>query len=152
MNSNINILDLPANLIAFLYQFLDAKEMIYASNSSKKMRKAFNQDYIFIELTKRDHLFLPSEGEKFNTWKEYFLYLKQLKKNISSGKPNIGFKMIPYRGHKFPIEAFAIFNHKRENQNVIVSGDSEGNVLTWNLDEDGDKEKDLIVKADASIM
>ena len=152
MNSNINILDLPTNLIAFLYQFLDVKEMIYASTSSKKMRKAFNQDFIFIELAKRDHLFLPYEGEKFNTWKEYFYYLKQLKTNISSGKPNIGFKMIPYRGHKFPIEAFAIFNHKRENQNVIVSGDSEGNVLTWNLDEDGDKEKDLIVKADASIM
>ena len=126
--------------------------MILASTSSKKMRKAFNQDYIFIELTKRDHLFLPSEGEKFETWKEYFLYLKQLKTNISSGKPNIGFKMIPYRGHKSPIEAFTIFSHKRENKNVIVSGDSEGNVLTWNIDEDGDKEKDLIVKADAGIF
>ena len=152
MNSRINIQDLPANLIAYLYQFLETKEMVLASGSSKRMRKAFNQDFIFIELAKRDHLFLPSEGEKFNTWKEYFLYLKQLKTNLSSGKPNVGFKMIPYRGHKFPIEAFAIFSHKKENENVIVSGDSDGNVLTWNLDEDGDKEKDLIVKADAGIM
>ena len=152
MNSNINLQDLPTNLIAFLYQFLDIKEMINCSALSKKMRKAFNQDFIFIELVKRDNLFLPSLSEKFNTWKENFMYLKQLKKNLSSGKPNIGFKMIPYRGHKSPIEAFAIFNHKRKNENVIVSGDSEGNVLTWNLDEDGDKEKDLIIKADHAIM
>ena len=147
----INFQDLPANLIAFIYQYLDNKEMVLASSSCKKMRKAFNQDFIYIELAKRDHLFLPSEGEKFGTWKEYFLYLKQLRKNISSGKPNVGFRMVPYRGHKSPIQALAIFNHKNDMSTTIVSGDSNGEVLTWNLDEDGDKEKDLIFKGDSEI-
>ena len=54
MNSRINIQDLPANLIAYLYQFLDTKEMVLASTSSKKMRKAFNQDFIYIELAKSE--------------------------------------------------------------------------------------------------
>ena len=55
--------------------------MVLASSTCKKMRQAFNRDFIYIELAKRDHLFLPSEGEKFGTWKEYFLYLKQLRLN-----------------------------------------------------------------------
>ena len=144
--------ELSTNLIAFIYQYLTNKEMTLASSCCKKMRQAFNRDFIYIELAKRDHLFLPSEGEKFGTWKEYFLYLKELNKNLSSGKPNVGFKMIPYRGHKSPIEAVAIFNHKEEMSTTIVSGDSNGEVLTWNTDEDGDKEKDLIFKGDSKIV
>ena len=144
--------ELSTNLIAFIYQYLTNKEMTLASSCCKKMRQAFNRDFIYIELAKRDHLFLPSEGEKFGTWKEYFLYLKELNKNISSGKPNVGFKMIPYRGHKSPIEAVAVFNHKEEMSTTIVSGDSNGEVLTWNVDEDGDKEKDLIFKGDSKIV
>ena len=152
MSSKIQLTDLSTNMLAFIYQYLKEEEMFVASKSCKKMRKAFNQDFIFIELTKREHLFLPSEGEKFKTWKEYFLYLKQLQKNMSSGKPNIGYKMIPYRGHKAPIEAIEYFDHKKEMNTIIVSGDSNGEVLTWNIDEDGDKEKDLIFKADDSIV
>ena len=152
MESLVKLQELSTNLIAFIYQFLTNKEMVLASSTCKKMRQAFNRDFIYIELAKRDHLFLPSEGEKFGTWKEYFLYLKQLNKNISSGKPNVGFKMIPYRGHKSPIEAVAVFNHKEEMSTTIVSGDSDGEVLTWNIDEDGDKEKDLIFKGDSKIV
>ena len=144
--------ELSTNLIAFIYQYLTNKEMTLASSCCKKMRQAFNRDFIYIELAKRDLLFLPSEGEKFETWKDYFLYLKELNKNISSGKPNVGFKMIPYRGHKSPIEAVAVFNHKTEMSTTIVSGDSNGEVLTWNIDEDGDKEKDLIFKGDSKIV
>ena len=155
MSAPIQFIDLSKNLMAFIYQYLSGKEMALASSSCRKMREAFNQDFLFIELSKRDHLFLPSEGDKFNTWKEYFLYLKQLKTNISSGKPNIGYKMEPYRGHKAPIEAFAIFNHKKEMTTTIVSGDSNGELLTWNIeeDEDGDKiqKRDLILKADSGI-
>ena len=151
MSSKIQLTDLSTNLLAFIYQYLKEKEMFDASKSCKKMRKALNQDFIFIELTKREHLFWPSEGEKFKTWKEYFLYLRQLQKNMSSGKPNIGYKMIPYRGHKAPIEAIEYFDHKKEMNTIIVSGDSNGEVLTWNIDEDGDKEKDLIFKAGDSI-
>ena len=151
MSSNILLTDLSKNLIAFMYQYLTGKEMVLASSASKKMREAFNQDFLFIELSKRDHLFLPSEGEKFNTWKEYFLYLRQLKTNLKSGKPNIGFKMIPYRGHKSPIESFAIFSNKKEMSDTVVSGDTNGEVITWNVDEDGDKEKDVIFKADSAI-
>ena len=151
MSSNILLTDLSKNLIVFIYQYLTGKEMVLASSASKKMREAFNQDFLFIELSKRDHLFLPSEGEKFNTWKEYFLYLRQLKTNLKSGKPNIGFKMIPYRGHKSPIESFAIFSNKKEMSDTVVSGDTNGEVITWNVDEDGDKEKDVIFKADSAI-
>ena len=124
MSSNILLTDLSKNLIVFIYQYLTEKEMILASSASKKMREAFNDDFLFIELSKRDHLFLPSEGEKFNTWREYFLYLRQLKTHNNSGKPNIGFKMIPYRGHKSPIESLTIFSNKKEMINTVVSGDS----------------------------
>ena len=61
MSSKILLTDLSANMLAFIYQFLEGKDMVLASSACKKMRKAFNQDYIYIELTKRDHLFLPSE-------------------------------------------------------------------------------------------
>ena len=156
MTSKIAITDLPTNLIAFIYQYLNGKDMVAASHTNKKMLKALNQDFIYIELSKRDHLFLPSEGDRFGTWKEYFQYLKNYEKNISSGKPNIGYKMRPYRGHKFPIEAVEVFNHKTSMETTIVSGDSSGEVLTWNLgeDEDGDKlfEKDFIFKADSKII
>lgn len=156
MSSKILITDLSANLIAFIYQYLDAKDMVNASSANKKMRKALNQDYIYIELTKRDHLFLPSEQDRFDSWKEHWTYLKQLKRNISSGKANIGYKMNPYRGHKTPISALETFNLKKSMDSIIVSGDSSGELLTWNLeeDEDGDKvfNKDLIVKAKSEII
>jgi hypothetical protein len=130
--------------------------MVSASSTNKKMRKALNQDYIYIELTKRDHLFLPSEQDRFGSWKEHWRYLKELKRNLSSGKANIGYKMNPYRGHKAPINALETFNLKKSMDTIIVSGDSSGELLTWNLeeDEDGDKvfNKDLIVKAKSEII
>ena len=156
MSSKTLITDLSANLIAFIYQFLDGKDMVSASSTNKKMRKALNQDYIYIELTKRDHLFLPSEQDRFGSWKEHWRYLKELKRNLSSGKANIGYKMNPYRGHKAPINALETFNLKKSMDTIIVSGDSSGELLTWNLeeDEDGDKvfNKDLIVKAKSEII
>ena len=138
--------------IVFIYQYLSIKDMQKASLSCRKFQKAFHQDYLFIELTKRHHLFLPSEGDKFKTWKDYFFYLQQLKKNISDGSPNVGYKMTPYRGHKFPIEALSIFDYKKEMNSLIVSGDSNGEVLTWNVDEEGDKEKDVLFKGDSGII
>ena len=152
MSSMINIKDMPTNLIAFIYQYLSMKEMSNASSTCKKMHKALEQDYIYIELAKRHQLFLPYEADKFKTWKDYFYHLKQLKQNITLGKPNIGYKMVPYRGHKFPIEALAIFNYKKEMNSLIVSGDSDGEVLTWNVDEEGDKEKDVLLKGDSGIV
>ena len=152
MSSMINIKDMPTNLIAFIYQYLSINDMSKASATCKKMRQALKQDYIYIELSKRHQLFLPYEGDKFKTWKDYFFYLKQLGQNISLGKPNIGYKMVPYRGHKFPIEALAIFNYRNEMNSLIVSGDSNGEVLTWNVDEEGDKEKDAIFKGDSGIV
>ena len=155
MSSKILITDLPANLIAFIYQYLDGKDMVNASGANKKMLKALHQDFIYIELTKRDHLFLPSEQDRFGSWKEHWTYLQQLKKNLTSGKPNIGYKMNPYRGHKTPINALETFNLKKSMDSIIVSGDTLGELLTWNLeeDEDGDKvfNKDLIVKAKSEI-
>ena len=156
MSSKTSIIDLSANLIAFIYQFLDGKDLFNASKANKKMKKALQQDYIYIELTKRNHLFLPSEQERFSTWKEHWTYLQELKKNLSSGKSNIGYKMNPYRGHKNPISALEVFNLKKSMDSIIVSGDNSGELVTWNLeeDEDGDKvfNKDLIVKAKSEII
>lgn len=155
MSSKTLITDLPANLITFIYQYLDVKDMAKASAANKKMQKALYQDYLYIELTKRDHLFLPSEEDRFGSWKDHWTYLQQLKKNLTSGKPNIGYKMNPYRGHKTPINTLETFNLKKSMDSIIVSGDTNGELLTWNLeeDEDGDKvfNKDLIVKAKSEI-
>ena len=155
MSSKTLITDLSANLIAFIYQYLDGIDMYHASCTNKKMLKALQQDYIYIELTKRDHLFYPSDQDRFSSWKQNWRYLKELKKNFSSGKPNIGYKMNPYRGHKTPISALEVFDLKKSMNSIIVSGDFSGEVLTWNLeeDEDGDKvfTKDLIIKAKSEI-
>ena len=156
MSSNILLSDLPSNLIAFIYQYLSVNDMVKSACCCKKMLKAFKQDFIYIELVKRDILFLPAESEKFENWKDYFNYLQQLRKNLSSGKPNIGFKMSPYRGHKSPIEALAIFHNKKHFDSTIVSGDSNGELVTWNLEEDEDGDlvntKDLILRCDSSIV
>lgn len=156
MSSNILLSDLPTNLIAFIYQYLSVNDMVKSACCCKKMLKAFKQDFIYIELAKRDILFLPAESDKFESWKDYFNYLQQLRKNISSGKPNVGYKMNPYRGHKSPIEALAIFHNKKTFDSTIVSGDSNGEVVTWNLEEDEDGDlvntKDLILTCDSSIV
>ena len=148
----LTLQNLPPNLVAFIYQYLSTKEILKLVPLCKKFRKAFQQDFLWSTLAKQNYLFLPNEGEKFPTWREYFLYLKQLQKNLSSGKPNVGFKMIPYRGHKFPISAIEIFENKKILKYTIVSGDSNGELLTWNIDEDGDKEKDVILKAKSEII
>ena len=155
MSSKINLEDLSTNLIAFIYQYLDVKDMLNAGKACRKLQSALQKDYMYIELAKRQQLFCPSESERFETWKDYFRYLKQLTTNIHTGKPNIGYRMVPYRGHKSPIEAIGVFNNRRDISKTIVSGDSDGVVLTWNWgeDEDGDKlySKDLIIKGDSSI-
>ena len=152
MSSKINLGDLPTNLIAFIYQYLSTKDMYSSSLACQKCNKALHQDYIFLELAKRNVLFSPAEAEKANSYKEYFIYLKQLKENREKGNPNIGYKMVPYRGHKFPIEVLTAFNYKHEINSLIVSGDSSGEVATWNVDEDGDKEKDVIFKGNSKII
>ncbi len=156
MSSKIHLIDLPTHLIAFIYQYLDVREMVTSACACRKMEKALKNDFLYIELAKRDQYFYPSESDKFETWKDYFKYLQQIRINTSSGKPNIGYKMAPYRGHKFPIEAVAFFNNGKDIGKTIVSGDSNGEVFTWNYeeDEDGDMgyEKDLIIKGDASIL
>ena len=155
MSLKIKLDDLPTNLIAFIYQYLDVKDMINSGKACRKLLSALEKDYMYIELAKRQQLFCPSESEKFETWKDYFMYLKQLSMNIHSGRANIGFKMVPYRGHNSPIEAIGVFNNRRDISKTIVSGDSNGEVLTWNIeeDEDGDKEyvKDPIIKGDSNI-
>ena len=47
MSSKTLITDLSANLIAFIYQYLDGIDMYHASCTNKKMLKALQQDYIY---------------------------------------------------------------------------------------------------------
>ena len=142
----------PPQLIAFIYQYLPIKEILKLIPLCKKFKKAFQQDFLWSSFAKNNYLFIPEESDKFQTWREYFLYLKKLQINMKSGKPNLGYKMTPYRGHKAPISAIEIFENKKLLKNTYVSGDMNGELLTWKIDEEGDKEKDPIIKADSEIV
>ena len=142
--------DLPLNVLSFIYQYLDFKDRLHMMLTNHKMNKAGNHDFLYIELAKRNILFLPQESDTFDSWKDYYNYLRALKPSKEQGKPS-NYKMIPYRGHKAPITTIEYFNNKKKPTKTIVSGDSSGEVLTWNIDEDGDQEKDLIFKANDAI-
>ena len=156
MSEKLTLSDLPTNLIAFIYQFLPEKDMIEASKCAKKFNEALEKDFLMEQLAKRDMMFLPEDESRGNTWKDIFKFLKTFKVAEKSGKPS-KYRMIPYRGHKRPIEAFCAFENRYNFDSIIVSGDGEGNVFTWNeeVDEDDEDEKemkkDLIFKADSPI-
>ena len=148
--------DLPTNLISFIYQFLPEKDIFAIAHTAEKFHEALKKDFLMEELVRRDKYFISEEESRAETWYEIFKYLKEKKKNEKKGTPR-NYKMTPYRGHKFPIEAFYAFENENNFGSTIVSGDSDGNVFTWNLevDEDDEDEKimnpDLIIKADGKI-
>ena len=91
-------------------------------------------------------IFLPSDESRGETWKDVFTFLKINKKAEKSGRPR-SFKIVPYRGHKTPIEALCAFENAYNFDSTIVCGDSDGNVFRWNLEIDEDEKimvKDLI--------
>lgn len=147
----LTIQKLPINLIAFIYQYLEIEEIDKSSKTCKQLQKAFNVDFLWSTLIKKFGIFLPFEEEKFPSWKKYYSFLKNYPKNISDGRPK-SFKMIPFRGHSSPITAIETFSNKRNLSYTLVSGDQDGTLLTWNLDEDGDKEKDVIKKLSSKII
>ena len=102
-------------------------------------------------------IFLPSDEVRGETWKDILEFLNKLEESEKSGKPS-KYKMTPYRGHKAPIEAVCALENLYNFDTTIVSGDSDGNLFTWNLEVDEDDEdekimvKDLIVKLDSKIQ
>lgn len=87
----INLCSLSSNLISFIYKFLPFKDILQASQVSRKMYKALLNDYIWEEFVKYEELFIPGQGENFSSWRNYFKYLKELKENIrpKTNKKNI---------------------------------------------------------------
>ena len=157
MSSKKQLIDLPTNLIAFIYQFLSEKDMFMISKASKKFDEAFHKDFLMEQLVKRNIYFLPEDESRGNSWYDILKFLKKYKTNEKSGAPS-NYKMMPYRGHKSPIEAFVAFENNYNFDSTIVSGDRDGNVFTWNLevDEDDEDEKimncDKIIKAEGKII
>ena len=131
--------------------------MVEAAKTCHKFNDALHKDFLMEELAKRDMMFLPMDESRAKTWKEIVDFLNTYKVREKSGKPS-KFKMTPYRGHKSPIEALCTFENRNDFNSTIVSGDSEGNVFTWNegVDEDDEDEiemkNDLILKADGKIV
>lgn len=156
MSLKTELNDLSGNLLACIYKYLPTKDMFSVSFCSKKFYNALQKDFLMEELAKRNMFFLKSDENRAETWKEIFKYVKKYEKAESSGKPK-NFRMVPYRGHKKPIEALCAFENNYNFDSTIVSGDDEGNIFTWNLEVDEDDEdekimmKDSIFKADAAI-
>ena len=151
-NESKNFLLLSSNLISFIYQYLPFKELLNISMTCKKMHKAFLNDYIWEEFVKHQEFFLPGEGENFSSWKNYFTYLIKLKNNIKVTSNKKGYKMIPYRGHKAIITALNYIILDNELTKIIVSGDQNGIINTWKIDEDGDYQPDRINDTKSEII
>ena len=152
INGSKNFQLLPSNLISFIYQYLPFKELLNISLSCKKMHKAFLNDFIWEEFVKLQEFFLPGEGENFSSWKNYFTYLSKLKSNIKVTSNKKGYTMIPYRGHKAIITAINYILLNNELSKIIVSGDKNGIINTWKIDEDGDYEPDTIIDTKSEII
>ena len=156
MSLKTDINDLSENLLACIYKYLPDKDMFNAARCAKKFYSAFHKDFLMEELAKNSMIFLPSDAGRGETWKDVFMFLKKYKTAEKSGRPR-NYKMVPYRGHKTPIEAICAFENEYNFDSTIVSGDDDGNVFTWNLEVDEDDEdekimvKDLIFKADGAI-
>ena len=143
---------LPSNVISYLYQFFPPNEIIYYSQISHLFYKALSNDFIWESFAKTQDLFIPSEKESFPKWKDYYNYLTKLKTNLKSGRANLSFKMTPYRGHKSIITALLPIPMLNGPFSIILSGDIEGNIFTWNLDEDEDFEKEKICETKSEIL
>lgn len=139
------------NVIGYLFQFLKHNEIINMSKVNKKFRKALESEYLWQNLVLGDELFVPSDRNVFSTWKNYYFSINKLKANMKGGKPNIGFKMKPMRGHPNYITSIACYE-ENISESKIVSGDKDGTVLYWNLNEDGDYEGVKVIKCDSEII
>ena len=151
MTEKLVINDLPTNLIAVIFQFLPEKDMFMAGFTCQKFHEALQKDFLMEELVKRDIMFLPEDESRGESWKEIHEFIKKYRKAEKSGKPNKSYKSIPYRGHKTPIEAFCALENIYNFDSTIVSGDGDGNVFTWNLEEDEDDLDEKIMMSDSIL-
>lgn len=142
--SKIHITDLSGNLIGFIYQFLSPIDILNASLTCKKLNKGLEKDFLWETFAKKQFLFLPNEGDHFKKWKDYFKYLRDLNENIKNGISGVSFKCYPYRGHKEIITAIEYFNDPSNLSTIIVTGDKEGVLNTWEYIQDPDDEDEMI--------
>ena len=75
MSSKKQLIDLPTNLIAFIYQFLSEKDMFMISKASKKFDEAFHKDFLMEQLVKRNIYFLPEDESRGNSWYDILKFL-----------------------------------------------------------------------------
>ena len=139
MSLKTELNDLSGNLLACIYKYLPKKDMFSAAMCSKKFYNALQKDFLMEELAKRNSFFLKSDENRAETWKDVFKFIAKYEEAESSGRPS-KFRMIPYRGHKTPIEALCAFENSYNFDSTIVSGDDDGNIFTWNLEVDEDDE------------
>ena len=143
---------LSSNLHSYVLQFITVKEAVYFSQLNKAFRTALSNDYIWEHFAKEQELFLPDESESFTSWKQYFDYLSKLSANLKNDSNKKTFKMKPYRGHKAVITTVLPVQMHNAPFAVIVSGDTDGKVLTWYKDEYEDEyTSETLVEADSAI-
>jgi hypothetical protein len=142
---------LSVNLTGYLLQFFEQNEIFNFCKINRKLKKALNSELIWENFVLKDELFIPDDRNDFISWKNYYLSINKLKVNMKGGKPNIGFKMKPMRGHPNYITAMTCYEDNINNA-MVISGDHDGNVFYWVINEDEDYEHIKIIKLDFEII
>jgi hypothetical protein len=146
------------NLVGYMLNFLETNEILKSSKINKKFHKAMNSENLWEGLTLRDELFAQYE-QRESSWKNYFLNMNKLKNNFKSGISNRSFKMKPMRGHPNFITSMCHFEIKKNSDlginftySSVISGDRDGNVFYWLINEDEDYESVPLLKCSSQII
>jgi hypothetical protein len=149
-----NLLEkVSTNLVGYLLQFVNHKDVFTCGKVNKKFHKALNSEYLWETLVLQNELFVSGDRNSFTNWKNLYLSLHKLKSNLKGGKPNIGFKMKPMRGHTSYIVSAVVYEVSGKfGVNKIISADKEGNVFHWIVNEDEDYENVLLAKFESQVI
>lgn len=139
------------NLIGYIITFLDHKEVIITSTINRRFKKALNSESLWESLILQNELFIQNDKESFTSWKRLYFTLFKLKSNIMGGKPNVGFKMKPMRGHKEIVTCMIVYE-KSTLDYILISGDKNGCVLCWIKNCEDVYEGTEIKKCDSEII
>ncbi len=137
-----------SNLLGYIISFLDHKDVIQSSLINKKFKKALNSENLWESMILQNELFVQYDKDSFRSWKKLYFFLYKLKSNITGGKPNIGFRMKPMRGHKEIVTSMVIYE-KSSFEHFVISGDKNGSVLYWIKNEEDDYEPKEIMKSES---
>jgi len=147
--SFINFNKISHNLIGYIINFLEHKDVLQSSLINKKFKNALNSEMLWQSLILQNELFVQYDKDSFKSWKQLYFLLYKLKLNITGGKPNIGFKMKPMRGHKSIITSMIVYE-KTSLEHVVISGDSNGSVFYWITNEEEDFIPQEIFRSESS--